>query len=677
VEHTPRALATVAFLKARLGDNDDHLSLFEPLVIDAIIRLGKEAFAAKELIPILRRRAGLELPSPTLQTVLKRLSRSRYLQREGGGYLVGERQLIDPELDPLFTKIQAGHQKLARALAAFLSTAEVEVDSQDEALAMLARFVSENKVALVLDGDLPPGQKDRHQDAKRTTRLVARFVTERVLPSTELRPELEGLVEGIVLRDSILLSDVADASKKLANLTVVLDTPILFAALGYADETSCTATQDGLKLFKPAGARVVALDCTVEEMRRILAVYQDKVATVVGRESLYPTELSRAVMRKKLGAGEIRALAERLESDIRAAGIAVQSVPSRDRRYTLDEAELSRALADTRDGKFDSPRVRHDVDVVASVLVHRAGRTALAVENCHWIFASTSGQVIKNVQAWYKSQGESGIPPITHLFNLTSIAWLKVPTAAPDVKLHELAAICAAVMRPSRETWARFIENLRKLRDERIITSDEAAAVQVSSLLEPLLSRLDEDDEPDAESIREVIQRVRDSYKAEATAKVKEVELASIVAVEEARRKARAEAEAARRHVEEMESKYERDISRLNEAFACERAERAAAALEMQQLDQRITERAMRVAGPVVTATYWIAVLLLIVAGVAGVVGTPDGLPRRWAWIVKGAIALATSWGVISAIRGHSIQSVRERATPWLAGVLRKLFAGS
>ncbi|MBK7922239.1 MAG: hypothetical protein IPJ95_01190 [Gemmatimonadetes bacterium] len=197
--------------------------------------------------------------------------------------------------------------------------------------------------------------------------------------------------------------------------------------------------------------------------------------------------------------------------------IGVRELPKHDRHFTLDEKALSVALTPAGD-PTDTPRVRHDVDCVAAVLTMRGEHRAHSLERAGYVFSTTSGSVVRTVHRWYRTQGEAGCSPIIHHFALTNIAWLKKPAAAQNLKLHELTSLCLAALRPSTATWDRFIGNLRSMRADGTLTDDEAVAIAASELTEPMLASLDDDVEPDAATIDEVIQRVKGSYKEEADA---------------------------------------------------------------------------------------------------------------------------------------------------------------
>lgn len=83
----PSALVTVAYLKARLDEGSDHLGIFMPLLLDVIARRGDSYFLANEIQEDLVSAYSLVMPQPTIDTLLKRATRKRYLKREFGRYI--------------------------------------------------------------------------------------------------------------------------------------------------------------------------------------------------------------------------------------------------------------------------------------------------------------------------------------------------------------------------------------------------------------------------------------------------------------------------------------------------------------------------------------------------------------------------------------------------------------
>jgi hypothetical protein len=649
----PKGLVTVAFLKTKLDDGVDHLGLFEPLILDALGHVPTPDFLADDIKAIVHDRTGLLLPTNAVQTLLGRSTKRGLVRRQGGRFFRTAKPIPDSRFDHARANIEVEQESLGRTLVQFAAKHDVSIESPKSALEALATFISDNKVRVILNEPLPDSPLERSSLDRKLTRVIARFITVECLASPELRQALAGLTEGTVLQDTLLMRDIPEAAQRFRDLIAVIDTPILFAAIDLTGVANAVAAKEGLALLREAGARTIAFRRTLDEMRHILAVYEERLGTTSGRLGLYPTALTQHVLTARLSPADIRMISSTLEHRLAKVGVTIREVPAHDPRYTLDEEALAKALVDVGRRDPDVPRIRHDVDCVAGVLTLRAGRVSTSVEQSRAIFVTTSGRVVRNVQQWFFAQGEQGMPPIIHQAALTSIAWLKKPAAAPNLKIHELAAVCVAALRPTRETMAKFIETLRRLRDEGTITDDETAAIVASELMEPLLARLDEEFEPDADSIQAAIERVRETYRLEAARTAEE-------AVTTARRDAAAAQQAAEEAI------------RTARAEAGEAQRSAAEALAAKaQLITRVETRVQVLSKRVSDALFWLGAAIVVGAAILSLPGIPDAVGGIAKWIARGLLVLATGLGVYSNVQGASLKDVRNGVQDRVAARIR------
>ena len=632
---TPKGLATVAFLKTRLDEGHDHIGMFEPLVYDALHGLTDQDFLARDVKKQILNRSNIQLPRATVSTLLRRLTRRGFLVRKGGRFFRTTNPIPRSDFDQAVERISAEQRALGAALVHYAADNGRGFGSEESALEALATFVSDNKVDLVLDEAFRDSPLDRSSESRKIVRLIARFVTEQCLdPLQHHHPAFKALVEGIILSDTALLTDLDKAAERFHALTVVLDTPVVFSALGFQGTANSLAAKEGIALLSKAGARTIVFMATVHEMRGILAIYEERVATTKGRLSLRSTPLSHHVLSSRLSSADLRIISATLEERVQGAGVKIRDLPPRQSRYTLGERELAKKLLDQDEEDTNRPRIRHDVDCIAGVLTLRAGRTSTSIERAGAIFCTSSGRVVKNVQNWFadETRGQGGIPPIIHQEALTSIAWFKTPGTS-SLKIHELAAVCAAAMRPTSQTWTKFVDSLRRLRSDGSITDDEIAAIVVSELTEPLLARLDDDGDADADSITEAIERIRETYRNEATR-----------AADGVRQQAKGEVAMA-------------------EQVANEARARTAQLQDVIDTNVRRNSRAFANFGLVLTVA-------LAMASVALAFGIVDYASATWG--ARIVLLLAAGVGLYSTIIGHSLMDMRNSCEDWIAGKLRR-----
>ena len=276
-----RGLATVALLKTNFDNGHNHLGMFQPFLLDAISSLAKDDFQVDEIRDAMSSRHGLVVPSQTLRTLLRRTSKSGLVRRECGRYF-RKQDFPQSDLREATAQIQSEHSRIARALRDYLAAHHQSPATDEEALALLLKFLERNHVGMVLDGpyQVQPDSAESLSDGK--SRLVVRFITEIVPSNNHLATILQRMVEGFILQNTLLLKDISTANRKFKDLRVFLDTRLVLQALGYQGETSLVATSDVITMLKQAGARVEVLESTIREIKTLLQVYQERLGTSQG-----------------------------------------------------------------------------------------------------------------------------------------------------------------------------------------------------------------------------------------------------------------------------------------------------------------------------------------------------------------------------------------------------------
>ena len=556
----PGGLVAVAYLKAQLDEGSDHLGIFVPLLLDALATLPAQSFTAADAQDALAKRHGVAMPQQTVATLLKRATRQKYVVREVGRYrLVPTERLPASDVSARKARIEAGQRRLADALREHAARRSLQVESTDATLDMLFRFLEDQQVALLLDN--PPPPPDGHDGSRRESAIVAEFVFHSVRSDPASVEVLRGMLEGLVLYHAAFLPDLSVASRRFRDLRVVFDSTLVRQALGYEGTAMQALIRECVDLLKASGVQRLVLDKTIHEIQRILAMYEGRLATAQGRSSLRPVPMARHFLTQRYRPSDIREMSALVEREVVAAGFQVMSAPRRVAEYTAGEQALAARLADPTTKDELQPRVVHDVDCVATILTMRRGHRSASLDDAKAVFATSSPLVIRNTRLWWEQdEHEAGVAPVVHIRGLANLAWLKKPSLCSDFKIRELVALCTAGLRPSQETWNRFLRHLDSLQRSEKLSSDDVTAILVSAMSDRLLRDLDlEEEDPadiDAASLDEVVERVIASYGAEADDRIRAVtdEYEQRLAESQAQAdRAKARADAADRRLAESE----------------------------------------------------------------------------------------------------------------------------
>ncbi len=606
-------LVTVAFLKARLDEGSDHLGIFMPLVSDVLVCLPGQSFATTDVQEALAATHGVAMPQDTVATLLRRATRKRYLLREAGRFRRNPDQPF-PATNVAVAKkeIEEGQQRLGGALQKHAARRGLALQSADAALDMLFKFLEEEQVGLLLAN--PRGAADGGGADQRERAILGEFLRDAISDDTALQSVIRGMLEGLVLYHAAFLPDLAGVNRRFDGLRVVFDSVLVRQALGYEGVGMRTLMRETVDLLKGSGVQCLVFDQTVHEIKRILAMYEEKLATDAGRSSLRPVPMARHFLTQRYAPSDVREMSALLEREIVAAGFQKQQTPRRVERLTLGEEALAKRLADPIKKDPLEPRVMHDVDCVAGVLTLRNGHRSQTVEDARVVFATSAPLVIRNTRLWWEEdERETGIAPMVHIRALANLAWLKRPSLCSDFKMRELVSLCTAALRPAQETWRRFLRHLESLKASQKLTSDEVAAIVISAMSDRLLSEAEmEEDDPndiDAVTLDDIVERVRATYGARADEQVHRV------TEEYERRISETEAQA-KAVVAEAGTQAQEAMSRA------ETAERTAAEA-LRRVELAMEGRAQKWASWICRVLQWLAAAILVAGAAALILGHP------------------------------------------------------
>ena len=80
--------------------------------------------------------------------------------------------------------------------------------------------------------------------------------------------------------------------------------------------------------------------------------------------------------------------------------------------------------------------------------------------------------------------------------------------------MHELVAVCAAVLRPSARIWSGFVKHLDDLVTSGVLSDDESIAVLASELTQVALADHEPEGDVEATTVLEIVERVRQEHEA-------------------------------------------------------------------------------------------------------------------------------------------------------------------
>jgi hypothetical protein len=632
-----------------LDSGSDYFDLLVPFISAAVAASPGDIVDPAWISAEIARASGIQLPLRTVTVLLDRLTRRSNggLRKDAGAYV---RTRLQPtqsagKLSELLSEFEAlGAALLERAAGRIR-----DVRTVPDALRLLCAYLDAHGISLLIPSTERSSSLSRQADI-----VVATFVEAALKANDRAAANIQALLQGLILARAVTLEELADVDRRLSEVTVYFDTPFVLQIVGLYGPTDQTAARESLAVLRELGAVSAVFDVTLDEVRRLLVVYETRLDTAEGRDSLSRNAVTRHAFAINAKGSDMRVASALLEENLSRERVLVHATPERITAWVEDEPGLFAALEDDR-GSGHEQRENHDVNAIAAVMTIRAGRTARRLDECRAVFVS-QGRVIHSVLGWWFESGHTDFPPIMAHSALLNACWLKRPRSSTALLRHELAAVCASTLDPSPEAWSRFRAELKRMVDAGLISSEGAAVVLIDSLSAKLLVEAEETESLATLNVAEIIDRVREEQRREVST------IAAAMAAERERHKADlAAADASREAALNRErDDYQRQLGSMRRELSVEKDQRAT-------LEDAVRRAVSLVARIMAYGAVGVAVALVLVTVVFPYLDAPRFSPS-----VRRILQLATvAVGFIGSAFGASAWSLG----PWLQRRIEKRIA--
>lgn len=476
-------VTSLAILKANWDNlNRDYIQNFVPLVAECIRLMPEEVISTPEIKNQLQSSFGLNLPHHVIDSVLRRVSRDKYIYRDHGVYRKNRDLLETLNFKDTRLEIIERHDHLINHFIAFCKqTHNIELDIELAESAIQA-YIDDNQINIIdakSKNSIIPHVDYPQQSSRFLVASFVKYIQENQLPSFEY---FETVVKGNMLANAVFLPNYNHTPKKFQQTQVYLDTSFILFAIGHAGEARQGPCLELIQLLKDFEANIFCFTHTLDECRGILNASAQIIANNQIKDAYGPSVSF--FLSKGYKSSDIVLFTEKLDEDIRNLGIRVVDKPDyTQQEYMIDEAELEKILNDakTRNGRSAKQEVyrnrvalRRDVDSIAAIMRIRRNALPIYYENCYAIFITTNTWLTSVSQnLFYKDTASNVVPACQTDFALTNILWLKQPNQAPNLPRKRIIADYYASMQPTDKLWKCYITEIEKQQAEnRLVESD-------------------------------------------------------------------------------------------------------------------------------------------------------------------------------------------------------------
>ena len=508
-------LTSLAILKVNVDHNRDYLDYLQPFILQVLLDHKPDPITIRVVSDHIHAQFGLEIPERTVEIVLRRISKQRYLKREHGKYrITGD--LPDPQITTKKNEAKRHIDAIIHGLQQFSQDTAKAISDPGDAVVAICAFLAEFDITCLrayLRGTAIPQLEGSHRI---DIVLVSNYIQHLQRTDPERFDSFQVLVQGHMLANALLCPDLHNAPKTYQNVTFYLDTPLLIQRLGSDGEAKRAAARELIALVSNLGGKVAAFSHSRDELRHVLHGAANFLERPDGRGTI-------VLEARKLGRtkSDLLLLAESIDDKLSEAGIEVEYTPRYIKDFQIDETAFEQVLKD--EVSYYNPRAKeYDINSVRSIYVIRAKTPALTLEKARAVLVTSNAGFARAAWDYGKEYRSSqNVSSVITDFTLANMAWLKAPMGAPTVPTTQLLAVSYAALEPSGELLKKYLKEIDRLEGQGTISERDHQLLRSSPSVHSELMHLTlgEDAALTEETVTEALERVSNEIKKEESEK--------------------------------------------------------------------------------------------------------------------------------------------------------------
>ena len=508
-------LTSLAMLKVKIDQGGDYLDYLRPFILHVLTECKPDPVTDLVIHDYLRTQFGLEIPSRTIQVVLKRISRNHHLKMVAGVYhITGEL----PTSGIIARKSEAERhiQAVVSGLEEFSKNTAKSITTTDEAVTAICSFLTQFQIPCLrayLRGTAIPNVEGMHNT---DIVLVSQYVQLLQRSNPDRFNSFMVMAQGHMLANALLCPDLQNAPKTFKGVTFYLDTPLLIRRLDLEGEYKTAAIVNLIDLLHNLGATIAAFSHSREELEHVLTGAANYIDDLNGRGAVVLEARRRGTTKS-----DILLLAAQLDERLADANIELRDTPSYTADFQINEIIFESVLED--EVSYFNPRAKeYDINSVRSIYVLRGNTSPSILEKSKAVLVTTNSGFARAAYEYGQKHDQSiEVSSVITDFSLANMAWLKAPMGAPSLPTNEILAFSYAALQPTKDLLCKYLEEIDKLEKLGKITARDHQLLRSSTLAQEELMRLTLGDEDalTAETVTKTLERVCSEIKKEESEK--------------------------------------------------------------------------------------------------------------------------------------------------------------
>ncbi len=453
---------------------DGPLDIFAPIVKNALSELYPNGFvqgaALSELTNAIEERFGLDIPTPVMQNIMKKIAYD--VNKESGhndmqifedGAFIIQKFIFEEYKEQL----QSSKSEVAKVLKLFRDFCNIYNFNTDGDEADLIKFIEQNRADISFYLAHEP-KVDAIQNS-----IAAQFV-EMFRNAPQVYETLRNIYLGSMLTSYLHYQP----NGVKMDVELLFDTNFIVSLLDLNTPESTKTCSTFIEVSKSLGYKFTVLRDTIEEFQGLLTYKAENLNQAIIAKSINKEDIYNACDRRKLTRTDLERIADKIEETL-TTKFGIYIVPNTDKLKS--KARYSKEYEVFKKIRTSEKSALHDAMAVQYVKEKRGNKQIYDFDkvNCWFVNNAISHYTEHNEELANIQGGKSVQPEIIKVDNLLNIIWLSNPSNGVvnmdfvDIGIASMVSYILNATLPKARIIKELDENIQKYRDDQDITDKD------------------------------------------------------------------------------------------------------------------------------------------------------------------------------------------------------------
>lgn len=466
-------LSSLAYINISwTNENKSYLDNFLPFVLE-VLRGSTTPLDQSDIQQGILEKFGLRFPPDVVRALIKRAVKVRKVTRIQDSARLRLVDGISEKLPNVASQRGTALRQQNLVIDRLISFAYDRFDRQWEqefAERALITYIEDHALPMLSSSVRGEHETINPADESAENYIIASFVTKVADNDPEVFDYLDMMVKGYMLASVLYLDSAGHRLQKFSRTTIYLDTSICLQALGYDGEQARNATTTMLQLARDQNANLACFEHTLKETRGVLRAVKNALSrnpdTARGIRGV-----EKHLRESNASPMDVEMAIIKLEDNLSALGVSVFPAPEYEEYLNVDERALEETLEKYVQYREHTPLVA-DLNSLTAVHRIRRGHCNDKLETCRAILLTDNESLVRASRSFFNS-GKHEWPLAMVSSSLTTLLWVKSPTAAPELPKRRIMADCISILSPSETFWVALLDEVDRLADRDLIDPND------------------------------------------------------------------------------------------------------------------------------------------------------------------------------------------------------------